>query len=254
MYPARARLRKKLRDLLDAHPDFALWQTKDQTRTEWVCGFESWRGQQVSAVTNDWLQHFYEDPITMTEALSSGRDIRCIKSDDLLTSLFNEVGEPIAFADVINIVSDIMGVKDFPAASLDADGSYLSVRLPDSTLRIDSVLEMREPLMLFWQGLRELPEDQFKAYLLYARDSSGEDLINVLLAAEIATESEIAIRLAMTPEEFEELRLDKLPLDNEDISKQLGVTVERVYKLRYRAGKHLKSLLAELIPQKKNTM
>lgn len=57
----------------------------------------------------------------------------------------------------------------------------------------------------------------------------------------------------MTPDEFEELRLKKLPLENEEISKQLGVTIERVYKLRYRAGKHLKLLLAELIPQKNST-
>jgi DNA-directed RNA polymerase specialized sigma24 family protein len=42
-----------------------------------------------------------------------------------------------------------------------------------------------------------------------------------------------------------------LPLDNETISKELGVTLERVYKLRFRAGKRLKSLLDEINSKKK---
>lgn len=158
MYPARARLRKKLRDLLDAHPDFALWQTKDQNKAEWVCGFDYWEGGKISSGSNAWLQRFYENPKIATEGLAAGGDIQCMESGDLLASLFEEVGEPIALADVVNVVSDIRGVKDLPVASLDADGSSLSLRLPDSTLRIDSVLEMREPLALFWQGLRELPQ------------------------------------------------------------------------------------------------
>jgi hypothetical protein len=57
----------------------------------------------------------------------------------------------------------------------------------------------------------------------------------------------------MSREELVELRLNRLPLDNEEISNQLAVTIERVYKLRYRAGKTLKSLLAEIIPQKKRS-
>jgi len=185
------------------------------------------------------------------EALSSGGDIQSLGTDDLLASIFKDIGEPTNLTDVINVVSDIRGVKDAPAASLDANGSNLSLRLPDSQVRIDSVLEMREPLMQIWQGLRELPRDQFRAYLLYARDSTGEDLINLLVGAEIATEEEIALLLGMTLDEFRYLRLNRLPLDNETISKELGVTLERVYKLRFRAGKRLKLLLEEINSKKK---
>jgi len=190
-------------------------------------------------------------PETVIEALSSGGDIQSLGTDDLLASIFKDIGEPINLSDVINVVSDIRGVKDAPVASLDANGNNLSLRLPDSKVRVDSVLEMREPLMQIWQGLRELPRDQFRAYLLYARDSSGEDLINLLVGAEIATEDDIAMLLGMTLDEFRYLRLNRLPLDNETISKELGVTLERVYKLRFRAGKRLKSLLDEINSKKK---
>ncbi|MEK6321023.1 MAG: sigma-70 family RNA polymerase sigma factor [Acidobacteriota bacterium] len=251
MYPARTRLHKKIRDLLQAHPNFALWKSKDQNKGEWLCGFHCWRGRSSSFTSTAWLRRFYENPETVIEALSPGSDIQLMDIDDLLASIFKEVGVPIGLTDVVNVVADIRGVKDAPVASFDANGASLSLQLPDSKLRVDSVLEMREPLMRIWQGLQELPHDQLRAYLLYARDSSGEDLINLCLAAEIATESEIALHLRMGMDQFRDLRLNRLPLDNEGISKELGVTVERVYKLRYRAGKRLKSLLSEIIPQKK---
>jgi RNA polymerase sigma factor (sigma-70 family) len=250
MYPARTRLLKKIRDLLQAHRNFALWKS-NQNKGEWLCGFHCWQGQSTSFISTAWVRRFYENPESVIEALSSGGDIQSLGTDDLLASIFKDIGEPINLTDVINVVSDIRGVKDAPVASLDANGSNLSLRLPDSKVRVDSVLEMREPLMQIWQGLRELPRDQFRAYLLYARDSSGEDLINLLVGAEIATEEEIALLLGMTLDEFRYLRLNRLPLDNETISKELGVTLERVYKLRFRAGKRLKSLLDEINSKKK---
>ena len=251
LYPARTRLHKKIRDLLQAHPNFALWKTEEQNKGEWLCGFHYWRGRTSSSDSTAWLRQFYENPETLTEALASQGDIQGMEIDDLLASIFTKVGEPLSLTDLVNIVSDIRGIKDVPVASFDANGASLSLRLQDSKLRVDSVLEMREPLTRIWQGLQELPHDQLRAYLLYARDSSGEDLINLFLAAEIATEAEIAALLRMTMDQFRDLRLTRLPLDNEAISKELGVTLERVYKLRFRAGKRLKSLLAEIIQQKK---
>jgi RNA polymerase sigma factor (sigma-70 family) len=254
LYPARTRLHKKIRDLLQAHPDFALWKTEEQNKGEWLCGFHYWRGRTSSSDSTAWLRQFYENPETLTEALASQGDIQGMEIDDLLASIFTKVGEPLSLTDLVNIVSDIRGIKDVPVASFDANGASLSLRLQDSKLRVDSVLEMREPLTRIWQGLQELPHDQLRAYLLYARDSSGEDLINLFLAAEIATEAEIAVLLRMRMDQFRDLRLTRLPLDNEAISKELGVTLERVYKLRFKAGKRLKSLLAEIIPQKKWSM
>jgi len=163
--------------------------------------------------------------------------------DDLLAAIFADVGEPISLNHVVNVVSDI-GVKDAPVASFDANGAALSLRLPDSRLRIDSVLEMREPLTRVWKGLCELSRDQFKAYLLYARDSSEEDLISLFLDAEITTESEIARLLEMTIDQFHDLCVNRLPMDNESVAKELGVKVEGVYKLRCQAGKLLKKLLS----------
>ena len=243
-YPARARLHKKLRDLLHANSSFGLWKTKDQSKGDWLCGFDYWRGQTSSSDSKAWLQRFYENPEAVIEAISSGGDIQRMEIDDLLDSIFADIGGPLSLADLVDIVSDIRGIKDLPVSSFDANVPGVILRLPDSKLRIDSVLEMREPLTRVWQGLCELPRDQFRAYLLYARDSSGEDLISLLLDAEITTESELAALLKISIDQFRELCVNMLPLDNETIAKEMGIKVEKVYKLRCQAGKQLKRLLS----------
>ena len=97
---------------------------------------------------------------------------------------------------------------------------------------------------MIWEALRQLPRDEFKVYMLYARDVSGEDLITLFLAAKIVTASQIAELLDLTTDQFQDFWLTRLPLDNESIAEELGIKVERVYKLRFQAGKRLKVLLS----------
>ena len=251
-HPVRSRLNKKIRDLLRSNPSFAVWRPQDQKRVEWLCGFRDWEGRRSSSVTTAWMQRFSERPASVIEALTSGDDIHWMEIDELLEAIFRDVGEPIALNHLITIVSDIRGVKDTPVASLDANGALLSIRLTDSRLRIDSVLEMREPLIRVWSALCALSRDQFKAYLLYARDSSEEDLISLFLDAEITSETEIAGLLEMSMPQFRYLYANRLPMDNEAIAEELGVKVERVYKLRCQAAKRLKKIFSD-DKQKTNT-
>lgn len=254
-YPTRARLYKKIRDMLHSHPKLGMWKPEGEGGTDWVCGFNHWRGRRSSSNALLWLHNFHENPDTMTEALAAGADIQVMALDHLLSSTFEQAGGPIKVADAVSLVSDIKGVKDRPVSSFDSDEFGTRQWLADSSLRIDSVLEMREPLVLVWQGLCELPRDEFKAYLLYARDSARQDLISLFLDAEIATESEVAGLLEMTIAQFGELCVNRLPMDNESIAKELGVKSERVYKLRCKAAKRLKKLLSvinakNLVPQR----
>jgi hypothetical protein len=244
MYPARTRLYKQVRDLLNAHPDFAIWKRSDEKgRNDWVCGFAQWQGVKLTSKAADWVQRFYENPGDITESLSEGQDIHLMELDDLLAAIFNQVGEPISAEDLVGIISDIKGVKDLPSVSFDSDEGDLAEGLSDSRVRIDTILEMREPLKLVWEAIRQLPREEFRVYILYASDTSGEDLITLFLAAKIVTESEIAQLLEISIDQFRDLWLNRLPLDNESIAQELGIKVERVYKLRFQAGKRLKALL-----------
>lgn len=244
-HPTRARLQKKIRDLFRANQKFAIWRTQDQKKGEWLCGFHRWQGLNNSSVSSAWLHRFYEHPEIVSEALSSGDDIQSMETADLLTAVFTAVGEPLSLTDVVNVVSDIKGVKDSPTTSFDANGVSLISRLPDSSMRVDSVLEMREPLTRVWGALCELPRDQFIAYLLHGRDTSGENLITLFIDAKITTDSEVASLLEMTLAEFLDLCANRLPMDNDAVARELGIKVQRVYKLRCEAGKRLKKILSD---------
>ena len=68
LYPTRTKLYKQVRDLLHAHPDFAIWRTKDENnRSDWICGFASWQKVKTTSKATDWLHRFYEDPQTAIE-------------------------------------------------------------------------------------------------------------------------------------------------------------------------------------------
>ncbi len=245
MYPARTRLYKQVRDLLNAHPDFASWKTIVETdRSDWICGFACWQGRKVTARAADWLQQFYESPDTIIEALAPDTDIQRMELDDLIAAIFNQVGESISVDDVVSVIADLRGIRDLTAISFDNDEDHFAQNLSDSKLRIDEVLEMREPLKLYWEALCQLPYEEFKVYILYARDTNGEDLITLFLASKIVTESQIVRLLGISTEQFQDLWLRKLPLDNESIAKELKIKIERVYKLRCQAGKRLKKLLS----------
>jgi RNA polymerase sigma factor (sigma-70 family) len=244
LYPARTRLYKQIRDLLNAHPDFAIWKSKQESRSDWLCGFESWQGKPITSKNQEWIQGYYEDTDGFTDALASGLDVYKMDIDDLLAAIFNYVGGPVNVDDTVSIIADIKGIRDLPAISFEGDEDERTQTLSDSKLRIDSLLEMREPLRSFWEGLCQLPREEFKVYILYARDTSGEDLVTLFLAARIATEDQIAELLEFSIEQFRDFWLDRLPMDNESIARELGIKLERVYKLRHQAGKRMKNFLS----------
>jgi DNA-directed RNA polymerase specialized sigma24 family protein len=188
MYPARTRLYKQVRDLLQAHPDFAIWRARDENnKSDWLCGFTAWQEVKSTGKAAGWLQRFYENPRALIEVLAQGADIQLMELDDLLAAIFNQIGGPVGVDDLVSVIADIKGIRDLPALSFDSNEDDLAQNLSDARIRIDSILEMREPLGMVWEGLRQLPRDEFKVYILYAHDTSGEDLLTLFLAAKVVT-------------------------------------------------------------------
>ena len=243
----RARLYKQVRDLLHAHPDFAIWRSRDENnRNDWSCGYSSWQAIGGMPEATAWIQRFYENPQAVIETFARSTDIQTPGLDDLIAMIFDQVGEPISIDDLVNVIAEIKGVKDLPAISFDSNEEGLTHTLSDSKIRIDTILEMRELLKRIWVGLCQLPRDEFKVYILYARDVRGEDLITLFLDTGVVTASQVAERLDLSTEQFQDLSFRKLPLDNESIAGEMGIKVERVYKLRSRAGKRMKKFLSQI--------
>ena len=74
LYPARARLQKRLRDFLHAHPNFGIWKPNEEATADWVCGFDEWLGMRSSPGTSASISLLREDDRAPL-ALTGGRDV-----------------------------------------------------------------------------------------------------------------------------------------------------------------------------------
>lgn len=249
-FPARSRLQRRVRDLLHTRRGLAMWKTGGEASSDWLCGFDFWQGTQATASESASLSHFLDDPDTAMQLLTGSHDAQSADFCDLVVSIFAFAEGPVKFAELVDLIAEIKGVKDAPMTSVDNEQSGPGESLEDSRLRIDSQLEMRQYLGRAWRVLSEMPREDARAYLLYARDTSGENLLSMFISVGAATEIEVADVLGASLDEMKRLLMDGLPLGNDEIAMRLGITLERLYKLRYRAGKRVRAALAEMMGTK----
>ena len=150
---------------------------------------------------------------------------------DTLASIFNFVGQPIEFDELVSAVASLSGISEQPIESLADDEDAVSlvpdVSEPDPAWRI----EKRMFLQRLWEELEQLPRNQRAALLLNLRESSGFGCITLFPATGIATLRQLAAALDMTAESLAELWND-LPLEDAKIAELLGLTRQQVINAR----------------------
>jgi hypothetical protein len=108
----------------------------------------------------------------------------------------------------------------------------------DASVREDTQIENKCLLQQVWNEICQLPPTQRAALVFSLRDRQGGDIISMILETRIATITQVAETLNMPPNQF--LRLwDSMPLDDQTIAAQLGLTPRQVIKLRWSARKTL---------------
>jgi len=228
-----------------------MWRSSSDANADWICGFDFWSGQAVSNRASGRLDYFLENTEKAAGTLTRNNSVtRNGDFGDLIASVFAHATGPVRFSDLVDLVADIKGVKDVPATAIDDDDGSSGASLEDSRIRIDSLLEMREYLGKAWNVILEMPREDARAYLLYARDTSGENLVSMFIAVRAAQEEDVARVLGVSNEALTDLLLEHLPMENHEIALRLGITLDRLYKLRYRAGKRVKAALAETMQRK----
>ncbi|HMX25079.1 MAG TPA: hypothetical protein PLD20_06390 [Blastocatellia bacterium] len=144
------------------------------------------------------------------------------------------------------LIASLQGLRERQTESLDDVESGLSQRLPDASPLSDVQIEGRETLVALWKEIKQLPLAQRKAICFGTEDSSGEDLLTVLIGKGIATAPELATEFGLTLEDFYEL-LARLPLvDNRELANTLEVSGKQVRQWRFRAHRALRKRLARL--------
>jgi DNA-directed RNA polymerase specialized sigma24 family protein len=234
--PQRASLKNKLRYILTRRGGFALWKTEEN---EWLCGFTAWRHRKISGRTAR-LQQLRDNPGEFEQAALPREDVRGTQPADLLAAIFNWLDSPINFDDLVNIVADLLGIKDQTAEpdSFSENRSNTSERLPDPRVTIATEVEQRIYLQRIWAEIGKLPPRQRSALLLNLTDPLGHGVIALLPVIGIASFREIAEVLCMSAEQLADLWND-LPLDDAAIAVRLGVTRQQVINLRKSARERL---------------
>lgn len=270
-HPRRRSLADALRHALNGAPHFALWANENQER---LCGLAEWRHQQMDLSRSERLIRLLDDTRIFDEAMPPGRNALSMDHTELLDAVFNWVGHPIRFDELVRIVCDLKRIEDFtPLVEADEEGARPLIELlPDAGRLPDEEAEWCEFLERLWTEIEQLPPLQRIAYLLNFTAADGQ--LELFWVYGVATIQHIGAALQLTDEQFarvwSELALSdedrrraeaftsydekfallwqRLPLSDAAIAKMLGTERQKVINLRKAAGARLSRRLAHRAP------
>lgn len=238
-YPARWRLKNRLRYLVTHQQEFALWENE---QGEWLCGLAKWKGAE-RAVRLDELRQGAAERLGL-----AGRNLQSLNLAELTRSIFSTSRGAVELDDLVNAVADLQGLKESAVeahAGEDEEESndpYAGLTSRESD--IAGELEQRRYVERLWREICELPERQRAALLLNLRDDSGGDVIALFPMLGVASIRQIAGTLGLRAEDFAALWHD-LPLDDATIAARLSLTRQQVINLRKSARERLARRMKE---------
>jgi len=216
-FPERHALKNRLHYLLTRQRGFALWQNNEG---KLLAGFAAW--QKEKPATRD-----------LRDVENLPAHIRALKTDKLaeaLASIFNYLGGPTEFDELVSGVAALQGISDQPIQSLtqDDDEAFGPVAAePDPAWRTEKKMFLQR----LWEELRQLPLNQRAALLLNLKDPSGFGCITLFPATGIATVRQLAAALEMSGEGLAALWND-LPIEDARIAELVGLTRQQVINAR----------------------
>jgi DNA-directed RNA polymerase specialized sigma24 family protein len=229
-HPERARLRSRLRYLLTHDPQLALWEGAAGA----LCGLAAWRGSPASGEAS---RRIGEMQGHVAARAGPGSDAQAFVR--LVRDLLARAGGPCRVAEVAAILEDILGVASgltSRSEGLRHDAGEVTVASTDPSP--GDVVEQRDTLERLWAEIRLLPRHQRAALLLNLRDGAGRGMIGLLPLIGLATQAEIAGVLDVPVARLEEI-WDELPVEDEWIARELGVTRRQVINFRKCARERL---------------
>jgi len=237
-YPARSRLKNRIRYLVNHTHEFAMWR---DAHCGYLCGLAVWRKPH-----NEWnagaprLEQTLEE---FLDFLPAGKNVHHMKLAELVYAVLTWRGQPILIDELVGIVAELQGIRESqPALSYceDEEGPGASVceLLPDRGTDVVTMMEHRAYLEDLWLEICQLPLPQRVALLLNLRDSHACDALVLFTMTGIAGLRHIAEVLAWPVEDFAAV-WNKLPLEDAAIATTLGVTRQQVINLRKSARERL---------------
>jgi DNA-directed RNA polymerase specialized sigma24 family protein len=237
-YPARWRLKNRLRYLLNHHGDFANSQNESG---EYLCGLAVWRKELHGRNTDVASQQ--GGATEFVNSLALGESVGRMSFMELVKRVLVLHGRPVLLDHLVGIIAELQNIRDLqPVQQVEygEEGNATSVceLLPDPNVDIAATLEQRFFLEKLWKEVCQLPQRQRVALLLNLRDSRAGDALILFTVTGIASLPQIAKTLEIPIEELTSL-WNKLPLQDAEIAVLLGITRQQVINLRKSARERL---------------
>jgi RNA polymerase sigma factor (sigma-70 family) len=240
-FPERHAFKNRLQYLLSHQPGFAIWL--DEVR-RLVAGFAAWQGKK-EAVAPARLAHLSDDEGLMAHirTLKTGKQQALA---DALAAIFNHLGGPVEFDELVSSLAALLGVRDQPFDSIADNEDAIAFRAgagePDPAWQV----EKRIFLQRLWEELQLLPLNQRAALLLNLKDAQGRGCVALFPATGVATLRQLADALEMSADGFSRL-WNELPLEDAIIAQLLGLTRQQVINARKSARERLSRRLRAFI-------
>ncbi|MGB7926439.1 MAG: hypothetical protein WCF57_24590 [Pyrinomonadaceae bacterium] len=225
-FPERHAFKNRVQYLLTRQPGLALWQDEDR---KLVAGFSVWQGQK-RAVAAARLGRLSDDEglLAHIRRLESGRPQEL---GDAVAAIFNHLGGPVEFDELVSALAALLGIRDQPIESIADNEDGLAFRAasgePDPAWQVEKRIFLRR----LWEELRELPLNQRAALLLNLKGADGCGCIALFPATGVATLRQLAETLEMSADSFAQLWGD-LPLEDARIAELMGLTRQQVINAR----------------------
>lgn len=235
-HPQRHMLKNKLRYLLTHRASFAVWEGNDK---QLLCGLAGWKNQNPAIEASRRIKELAAGPEACERTGLSADDVQRWDLASVVAAVFKYLKACVELDDLVNLMAQWTGVNDQVSQAVgDEETEDPFERVADPRELIDTELQRLTYLRRLWAEIRELRPHQRAALLLNLRDADGGDVVSVLPIAGIATISELAAALSMSPDQLAAL-WNELPLEDLAIAGLLGITRQQVINLRKSARERL---------------
>ncbi|HKE60092.1 MAG TPA: hypothetical protein VKB46_25445 [Pyrinomonadaceae bacterium] len=241
-FPERYALKNHLHYLLTRQRGFALWRNESQ---KLVAGFAVWQGLRLTAAKG-LSDSLADDQSLLARVRLLRAGDRPNETSEILAAVFNRVGAPIEFDELITTLAALLDVKDQPVDCTDQNAEAMARVAAGTGADVAWQTEKRFFLRRLWEELKQLPLNQRAALLLNLKGAEGRGCIALFPVAGIASVRELADTLGMSAEEFSEL-WGELPLEDTRIAERFSLTRQQVINARKSARERLKRRLRGFI-------
>ncbi len=238
-FPERYALKNHLHYLLTRQKGFALWQNETH---KLVAGFAVWQEQKLTPAKRTGSSLLDDEGLLLQlRQLQVGNQPN--QSSEILAAVFNHLGGPIEFDELLTTFAALSDVRDRPIESTDQNADVVAT---GTGADVAWQVEKRFFLQRLWEEVQQLPLNQRAALLLNLKGAEGRGCIALIPAAGIATVRDLAETLAMSAEEFSEL-WSELPWEDTRIAERFSLTRQQVINARKSARERLRRRLKGFI-------